>query len=117
MEFIINYWYIILAALAVITAGVVFAVRFAKQPSDEQLAKVRKWLLFAVCEAEKLFGSNTGQIKLRYVYDLFVSKFPWMAKIVSFEFFSRLVDDALEEMRELLDQNDAVAEYVADVAK
>lgn len=112
MEFIMEYWYIILAALAVIAVGVVLAVRFFKQPSSEQLAKVREWLLFAVTEAEAMFGSNSGQIKLRYVYDLFVSKFPWLAKLVSFEFFSKLVDDALDEMRELLDTNDAIAEFV-----
>lgn len=117
MELIIDYWYIILAAMMAVAVCIVYAVRFRQKSSAEQLDKVREWLLFAVCEAEKLFGSNTGQIKLRYVYDLFVSKFPWMAEIVSFEFFSRLVDDALEEMREMLDRNEAVAEYVADVAK
>lgn len=115
MEFIIDYWYIILAAMVAITVCVVFAVRFAKKPSDEQLSKVREWLLIAVIEAEKMFGSNSGKVKLRYVYDLFVGKFPWVAKVISFELFSDLVDDALEEMRELLDKNDAVAEYVAGV--
>lgn len=115
MEFIMEYWYIILAALAAIAVGVVLAVRFFKQPSSEQLTKVREWLLFAVTEAEAMFGSNSGQIKLRYVYDLFVGKFPWLAKLVSFEFFSKLVDDALDEMREMLDTNDAIAEYVNGV--
>jgi hypothetical protein len=115
MEFIMDYWYIILATMAIVTVGVVFVVRFAKLPSDKQLEQVREWLLFAVIEAEKMFGSHSGKLKLRYVYDLFVGKFPWLAKIISFELFSDLVDDALEEMRELLNKNDTVAEYVAGV--
>ena len=112
MEFLINYWYIILAAVAVVSVTVMFVVRFTKTPSDKQLSQVREWLLFAVTEAEKMFGSHSGKIKLRYVYDLFISKFPWLAKLVSFELFSKLVDDALVEMHELLEKNVAVAEYV-----
>lgn len=113
MEFLIDYWYVIVAAIVAAAMGILYAVRFAKQPKVEQLVKVREWLLYAVTEAEKMFGSNSGQIKLRYVYDGFVSKFPWLAKIVSFKLFSDLVDDALAEMREMLETNDAVAGYVA----
>lgn len=115
MEFIMDYWYIILASIVVAVVGVVLAVRFFKQPSSEQIKLVKEWLLWAVLEAEKELGSGTGKLKLRYVYDLFVSKFPWLAKIISFDMFSALVDDALDEMRELLNRNDAVAEYVAGV--
>lgn len=48
----------------------------------------------------------------RQVYDLFVQRFPWLAKAVSFELFSSLVDEALEEMREMLDNNQAVKAFV-----
>lgn len=113
MEFIINYWYIILAAIVAVAVGILMIVRFAKQPKVEQLVKVREWLLWAVIKAEEKFGDHMGQVQLRYVYDLFISKFPWLAKIVSFKLFSDLVDDALEEMRQMLEENDAVAGYVA----
>lgn len=115
MEFIMDYWYIILAAIVMAVVAVVLAVRFFKQPSSEQIKQVKEWLLWAVLEAEKELGSGTGALKLRYVYDLFVSKFPWVAKIISFEMFSGMVDEALSEMAELLNKNDAVAEYVAGV--
>lgn len=115
MNFIMNYWYIIVAILAVIGGGVVFAVQFFRLPPEKQLKKVREWLLFAVIEAERRFGSQTGKLKLRYVYDLFVGKFAWVARLIPFEVFSDLVDDALKEMRILLDTNDAIAEYVAGV--
>lgn len=112
MEFIINNWYIILAAIAMGAVGGVLVYKFFKQPSSKQVAKVKEWLLLAVVEAEKQFGSGTGQLKLRSVYDLFVSRFPWVAKIVSFSTFSGWVDEALDKVEDWL-KEDAVAEYVA----
>lgn len=112
MEFIINNWYIILAAIAMGAVGGVLAYKFFNQPPSKQVAKVKEWLLLAVLEAEKQFGSGTGQLKLRSVYDLFVSRFPWLAKIVSFSTFSGWVDEALDKVEEWL-KEDAVAEYVA----
>lgn len=112
MEFIIEYWYIIVAAIALV-AGAGFAIyRYANLPTAEQLDKVREWLLWAVTEAEAALGGGTGQLKLRYVYDLFVEKFPWLVKVISFELFSSLVDDALEDMRDMLEKNNAVKALV-----
>lgn len=114
MDFIIEYWYIIVAAIA-LAAGGGFAVHcFAKLPVSEQLDNLKEWLLWAVTEAEAALGGGTGKLKLRYVYNLFVGKFPWLVKIVSFELFGELVDDALVEMRELLAKNAAVKALVEE---
>lgn len=112
MEFIINNWYIILALVAILTAVGAAMYRYFHLPSEAQLAKVREWLLWAVTEAEKELGGGTGKLKLRQVYDLFVTRFSWLARIVSFDLFSSLVDDALEEMREMLKNNKAVQAHV-----
>ena len=112
MEFIIENWPLIVAALAVIAAVVVAVARFVGLPTEKQLAKVKEWLLWAVTEAEKDLGGGTGKLKLQQVYDLFVQRFPWLAKAVSFELFSSLVDEALDEMREMLDNNQAVKAFV-----
>ena len=112
MEFIINNWYIILAVLAVLAAAGVAGYRFFNLPSEAQLAKVREWLLWAVTGAEKELGGGTGKLKLRQVYDLFVTRFSWLARIISFDLFSAMVDDALEDMREMLKNNRAVKELV-----
>ena len=112
MEFIINYWYIIVAVIAALVVAGVAVYRYFGLPSDAQLDKVREWLLWAVTEAEKELGGGTGKLKLRQVYDLFVTRFPWLAKIVSFELFSDMVDDALDEMREMLQNNKAVKALV-----
>lgn len=113
MEAMIQNWPILVALLAVAVAVGAAAYRFVKLPTEQQLAKVREWLLFAVTEAEKALGGGTGKLKLRYVYDMFVAKFPWLVKAVSFELFSSLVDDALEEMRGMLASNRAVAVLVS----
>lgn len=112
MNFLIENWYIILAALAVLAAAGVTVYRHFKLPSEEQLKKVREWLLYAVTEAERELGGGTGRLKLRQVYDLFVVRFSWLAPVVSFEKFSELVDDALEEMRKMLESNKAVQAHV-----
>ena len=84
-------------------------------PRGAQLKKVREWLLLAVTQAEKELGSKTGKLKLRTVYDAFLTKFPWLAPVISFDRFSELVDDALEEMRDMLDKNEAVKALVEGV--
>lgn len=112
MDFIIEYWPVMLAGLAVLTAAGAFVCYFFKLPREEQLDKVREWLLWAVTEAEKDLGGGTGTLKLRQVYDLFVVRFPWLAKIISFTLFSNLVDEALVDMREMLAVNKAVKAHV-----
>lgn len=112
MEFILENWPIIVAVIAVVAVAAVAVARFVGLPTDAQLSKVREWLLWAVTEAEKDLGGGTGKLKLRQVYDLFVTRFPWLAKLVSFELFSAMVDDALDELREMLDTNEAVKEFV-----
>lgn len=113
MENIIENWALILAILAVIFVAALAAYRFFKMPTEEQLNNLRAWLLGAVTEAEKQLGGGTGQLKLRAVYDAFVARFPWLAKVITFNTFSEMVDDALDEMRDLLDKNEAIQEYVA----
>ena len=117
MEFVINNWYIIFAAMAVGAAFGVAVYAFLKMPTEEQLRNVREWLVGAVTAAEKELGAGTGQLKLRQVYDLFVSRFPWLAKVITFSRFSKLVDEALDTMREMLKQNKAVKEYVEGAAE
>ena len=81
-------------------------------PSDRQLNKVREWLLYAVTVAEKELGAGTGKLKLRYVYDMFVQRFGWLAKVITFEMFSMMVDEALEKMKTMLSDNKEVQKLV-----
>lgn len=112
MKYIVENWFVIVGVMAVV-AGTGYAVHaFTKMPSDKQLKKVEEWLLYAVTEAEHELGSGTGQIKLRYVYDMFVSRFTWIAKKITFESFSLMVADALKQMEKMLQSNAALKKWV-----
>ena len=112
MNFLAENWYLIVAALAIGVVAGVGIYAFLKKPTSEQLAVVKEWLLYAVVEAEKKLGGGTGEIKLRYVYDMFVGKFGFLADIITFETFRLLVDEALEKMRDMLKDNAAVNAYI-----
>lgn len=112
MEWLINNWYLIVAAGAVVAAAVFAIKKFAGLPTEKQLENFKEWLKWAVTEAEKELGSGTGQLKLRMVYDMAVEKFPWIAKIVYFEEFSMWVDEALIWLKEQLESNKAIIERV-----
>lgn len=113
-SFLIENWYFLVLILAVVVIAIIAIIKFFRQPSAEQMRKVKEWLLLAVIEAEKIFGGKTGEIKLRYVYDLFIMRFPAIAKVISFETFSFLVDEALDRFKKILETNTAVQEYVEE---
>ena len=114
MKWIVSNWFLIIVLIAYITTSFVYVRKMYMMPSDEQLKKVRQWLLWAVVAAEKELGAKTGQLKLRYVYDLFITKFPLLVDIISFTQFSLLVDEALEQMRHLIETNDSIKAYTEE---
>lgn len=72
----------------------------------------KNWLVWAVSEAENMFGSNTGKLKLRYAYELAIQRFPVLAKIIPFNMFSAMVDGALEVMRQMIENNEDIANVI-----
>lgn len=81
-------------------------------PRKSQVEALKEWLKWAVVFAEKKLGSGTGQIKLREVYDMAIAMFPWIMRKLSFEGFSLFVDEALVWMKEQLEKNANIQEYV-----
>lgn len=115
MNFLIDNWFLIIVAIAILTVSGYILYTFIKMPKDHQLNKFKEWLLYAVAEAERELGSGTGQLKLRYVYDMFILRFESLSKVISFEAFSIMVDEALDKFREMLANNTAVANYIEKV--
>lgn len=104
-------WIIFAGIVCLVVAG--FAIyAFFQKPRAEQIKALKEWLLWAVIEAEKELGSKTGELKLRYVYDLFAATFPWLVRIVSFEKFHELVKEALEAMEKMIANNQQIADYI-----
>lgn len=112
MTIIIENWYLFVGIGAVAVGAGLAIGKFLNLPTATQIEKAKEWMLWAVTRAEAELGGGTGQLKLRCVYDMFVERFPVIAKAVSFDTFSQWVDEALEDMREMLKQNEAVQELV-----
>ena len=74
----------------------------------------KNWLVWAVTEAESVFGSKTGKLKLRYAYELAIERFPIFAKLIPFALFSKFVDSALAIMRDMIENNKNIADAIGD---
>lgn len=117
MKLIIDNWYLFLGALAI---GALIGSRiygFMIQPSYDQIEQIKEWLKYAVVMAEKALGSGTGQLKLRYVYDLFVTRFPSFAKVITFDQFDGYVSEALEWLNSQLASNKNIKELIENENK
>lgn len=93
----------------IILAAVVIVVLVA---SGIYVNGFKNWLVWAVTEAEATFGSGTGQLKLRFAYELAIKQFPIVAKIIPFTVFSALVDEALVIMRKMIENNGKIANVI-----
>ena len=102
---------VIIAVVVAILIGI-FVLWFVKLGREKQIQIIQEWLLLAVVKAEKELGSGTGQIKLRFVYDLFLDKFKFISMFITFVQFSDLVDMALITMKEMISNNNQVKDYI-----
>lgn len=109
---ILNNLDILISLIVLVILGIGAIWQFIKLGKEAQIEKVREWLIFATVEAEKALGEKTGQVKLRYVYDMFVHKFKFVALLMTFEEFSELVDEALDIVRHMLNTNEKLQEYI-----
>ena len=112
MNLILENWiYIVLGiALGIVLGEAIYV--FINKPTKEQISKIKEWLLYAVMEAEKELGGGTGQLKLKFVYDMFITRFPALSTMISFTAFNKLVEEVLEEFKEILETNESIKEYV-----
>lgn len=92
--------------------GVIILIGLIVYLIRNQRNKIIEWLKFAVVEAEKYLGEKTGQLKLRQVYDWYTEQFPIIAAILPFSVFSDWVDEALETMKNWMEGNKDIKNYI-----
>lgn len=102
LAFLSENWYVIVMVLVLL-----FAIYYVIMNKT----KAKEWLKWAVVYTEKMLGEKTGQLKLRYCYDMFIQRFPVFSKIISFENFSKMVDEALKFLENQLN-NDAIKAFI-----
>ncbi len=106
-------WYIFILFIGVISMMAIRVYEFLKQPNKAQLQQIQEWLVYAVAKAEEVLGSGTGKMKLKYVYDMFVTKFPAFAMFISYEKFVEMTEKALKEFKEMIAENPKIKEFYA----
>ena len=112
LKILADNWAILVAMICGVAFVTTMVVKFMNMPSAKQIENLMEWLKIAVVEAEKALGTGTGSLKLRSVYESAVIAFPWIAKYMTFEKFSELVDVALEWMKEQIEKNQYIKEYI-----
>lgn len=114
LSFINDNWFLIMIAIAFISSIAIKIYKWFKMPNSEQMKKVQEWLLYAVAKAEEKLGSGTGELKLRYVYDMFIAKFPAIAIFIDFDDFKIMVEKALEKFEGLIQTNESIGALYAE---
>ena len=112
-----DYEIILPIAFLAITGISGLAIFLFNLDKNKRIEVLKEWLLLAVVQAEKELGGGTGQVKLRYVYNLFIEKFTWLSRILSFDVFSMLVDESLDKMRAMLKTNEDLQRYITKKIK
>ena len=103
MEFLIQNWDLVLVVVCAI-GGLGFMVyKYLTLPTSKKKESIRKNLLNLVIEAERLYGSKKGKEKFQFVYGMLSTTFIWL-KFIPVSVIEELVDEALDEMRELLEK-------------
>ena len=114
LKFIIENWYMIIAALAVCVFGGSFVANFLQKSTEEKLQSVKEWAIYACAIAQAHLGSGTGQLKLRQTYDMFIIRFPDLAKVISYETYKMTAELALTELKKMLATNPNVKDLIID---
>lgn len=109
LEFLAQNWQW-LAALVVIAFGLIWTA--VKRPKQ-----IQEWLILACAKAEAALGSGTGKLKLREVYDAFISKYPVISIFIPFATFQKWTEAALTELKSWIADNPKVAEFLGATDK
>ncbi len=97
VEFLQQYWLLILFAIAAVATLIYIAI---KEPQ-----RIKQWLVWACAQAELALGSGTGMLKLREVYDMFITQYPVFSKLIPFSLFQKWTEEALLVFKEWLESN------------
>lgn len=114
LNFLINYWYFIVIIVAILVISGVFIFNFLQKPSEQKLQNIKEWAIYACALAQAHLGSGTGQLKMRETYDMFISRFPDLVKIIPFEMYKNIAESALLEFKKMLENNPKVKELILE---
>ena len=87
IDFIIEYWYIGLGLLALV-------LKLLKRIRDAKREDMIKGLVYACRTAEIKITQDDNKLKI--LYDRFCKWYPWVSKVISYDKFKDMVEEALK---------------------
>lgn len=98
-------WIIMTLALAV--AIIMVVISLIKASPEKRVEMINKILFALAIEAERLYGSKTGQAKKAQVIAWFYERYSWLSTFVTEEQLGEWIDAVVEYMTEWLASNPA----------
>ena len=97
----------------VLVVGIaIAAICFIKASPEQRREMINKILFALAIEAERLYGSKTGQAKKAQVIAWFYERYGWLSRFVTEEQLGEWIDTVVEYMTEWLASNPAAAKNI-----
>ena len=102
----------VILGVAAVAAAIAIVVKVIKASPEQRREMINKVLFALALEAERLYGSKTGQAKKAQVIAWFYERYSWLSKFVTEEQLGEWIDAVVETMTEWLQSNPVAAENV-----
>lgn len=102
----------IILGVAAVAAAIAVVVKVIKASPEKRRKMINKILFALALEAERLYGSKTGQAKKAQVIAWFYERYGWLSKFVTEEQLGEWIDAVVEAMTDWLASNPVAAENV-----
>lgn len=112
-----TYWLAAVLILCLAALLIAAVVDFVRRSESEKVSIVQEWLVWAVARAESYLGSGRGEQKLAMVYCWFEVRFPLLCKMITFDRFRVMVDEALDQLETFLIDDAIMDMCLGKVAK
>ena len=103
---------IVSLAVLVLAAIVIFLIFFIKSTPEKRREIVNELLFALAVEAERLYGSKTGQIKKKQVIAWFYERYKWLARLIPQDVLSEWIDDVVSDFNVWMKSNPAGASNI-----
>lgn len=93
-------------ALLAMALAFILVFIYVYRASPEKRKEIINEVLFALAvEAERLYGSQTGQLKKKQVIAWFYERYKWLSVLIQREQLAEWIDTVVDEMNEWLKSN------------
>ena len=96
---------LVILGVAAVVAAIAVAVKVIKASPEKRREMINKILFALAIEAERLYGSKTGQAKKAQVIAWFYERYSWLSSFVTEEQLGERIDAVVEYMTEWLQSN------------